>query len=231
MSNTDSSSNSIKFFLNSVPAYSKLSDRALSSIAASSHIRRIPKGYVLFSQSEVADAVYVVRSGCIALILTTSNGRELIINEMRAGDCFGELSLLTDHSRSTGAMAREDTHVISIPRDEFLRELAAEPEFMRQILRTTAERLRVSSERESALAFLDAPTRLARVILMLDKEGGSKGIITISQDELGRRVGLSRQTVAKILGQWRRSGIIMTGRRKIELLKPAAIQEEATGDR
>jgi CRP-like cAMP-binding protein len=231
MSNTGNSSDTIKFFLNSVPAYSKLSDRALSSIAASSHIRRIPKGYVLFSQSEVADAVYVVRSGCIALILTTSNGRELIINEMRAGDCFGELSLLTDHSRSTGAMAREDTHVISIPRDEFLRELAAEPEFMRQILRTTAERLRVSSERESALAFLDAPTRLARVILMLDKEGGSKGIITISQDELGRRVGLSRQTVAKILGQWRRSGIIMTGRRKIELLKPAAIQEEATGDR
>jgi CRP-like cAMP-binding protein len=231
MSNTGNSSDTIKFFLNSVPAYSKLSDRALSSIAASSHIRRIPKGYVLFSQSEVADAVYVVRSGCIALILTTSNGRELIINEMRAGDCFGELSLLTDHSRSTGAMAREDTHVISIPRDEFLRELAAEPEFMRQILRTTAERLRVSSERESALAFLDAPTRLARGILMQDKEGGSKGIITISQDELGRRVGLSRQTVAKILGQWRRSGIIMTGRRKIELLKPAAIQEEATGDR
>ena len=231
MSNTGNGSDSIKFFLNSVPAYSKLSDRALSSIAESSHIRRIPKGYVLFSQSEDADAVYVVRSGCIALILTTSNGKELIINEMRAGDCFGELSLLTDQSRSTGAMAREDTHVIRIPRDEFLRELATESEFMRQILRTTAERLRVSSERESALAFLDAPTRLARGILMQDKEGGSKGIITISQDELGRRVGLSRQTVAKILGQWRRSGIIRTGRRKIELLKPAAIQEEATGDR
>jgi CRP-like cAMP-binding protein len=149
---------------------------------------------------------------------------------MRDGDCFGELSLLTDQSRSTGAMARVDSFVISIPRDDFLRELSAEPEFMRRILETTAERLRVSSERESALAFLNAPTRLAKVLLMLDKEGGSKGIIRISQDELGRRVGLTRQTVAKILGHWRRSGIIKTGRRRLELIKPAAIQAEAVGD-
>ena len=230
MSITGNSSNPIKLFLNSIPVYSKLSDRALSSIASSSHIRRIPKGYVLFSQSAIANAVYVVRSGCVALILTTSDGKELIINEMREGDCFGELSLLTDQSRSTGAMAREDTHVISIPREDFLRTLAAEPEFMRGILETTAQRLRVSSERESALAFLDAPTRLAEMLWKLDKEGGSKGIIRISQDELGRRVGLTRQTVAKILGHWRRSGIIRTGRRRIELMRAVMIQAEAAGD-
>ena len=230
MSITGNSSDPIKLFLNSIPVYSKLSDRALTSIASSSHIRRIPKGYVLFSQSAIANAVYVVRSGCIALILTTSDGKELIINEMREGDCFGELSLLTDQSRSTGAMAREDTHVISIPREDFLRTLAAEPEFMRGILETTAQRLRVSSERESALAFLDAPTRLAKMLLKLDKEGGSKGIIRISQDELGRRVGLTRQTVAKILGHWRRSGIIRTGRRRIELMRAVMIQAEAAGD-
>jgi CRP-like cAMP-binding protein len=230
MSMSTINSDTIKSFLSSVQVYSKLSDRALSSIASSSDIRRIPRGYVLFSQSAIANAVYVVRSGCIALILTTSDGKELVINEMREGDCFGELSLLTDQSRSTGAMAREDTHVISIPRDAFLRELTAEPNFMRGILETTAQRLRVSSERESALAFLDAPTRLAKVLLKLDKEGGSKGIIRISQDELGRRVGLTRQTVAKNLGHWRRSGIIRTGRRRIELMKPDEIQALAVGD-
>ena len=230
MSDFDKSPQAIKLYLKSVPVFSVMSERALTSIANSSRLKRIPKGYLLFSQTEFADAVYVVRTGCIALILTTSDGRELIINEMRDGDCFGELSLLTDQSRSTGAMAREDSFVISIPRDDFLRELTAEPKFMRRILETTAERLRVSSERESALAFLNAPTRLAKVLLMLDKEGGSKGIIQISQDELGRRVGLTRQTVAKILGHWRRSGIIRTGRRRLELIKPAAIQAEAVGN-
>jgi CRP-like cAMP-binding protein len=230
MSDLRNDLDSIGDFLNSVPTYSTLSDRAIEGIIRSSRVKRIPRGYLLFSQSEIADAVYVVHSGCIALILSTSEGRELVINEMRRGDCFGELSLLTDQSRSTGAMAREDTYVLSIPRDDFMSTLIAEPTFMLEILKTTALRLRISSERESALAFLNASTRLAQVLLMLDKEGGSTGIIQTSQDEIGRRVGMTRQTVAKILGGWRRSGIIRTGRRKIELMKPDAIQSKAVGE-
>jgi CRP-like cAMP-binding protein len=230
MSDLRSDKTSIRDFLSSVPTYSALSDRALEAIIRSGRVKRIPRGYLLFNQSELADAVYVVHSGCIALTLSTSDGRELVINEMREGDCFGELSLLTDQSRSTGAMAREDSYVLSIPRDEFMRILSAEPEFMLEILKTTALRLRVSSERESALAFLNASTRLAQVLLMLDKEGGSAGIIRTTQDEIGSRVGMTRQTVAKILGGWRRSGIIRTGRRKIELMKPDAIQSEAVGE-
>jgi CRP-like cAMP-binding protein len=230
MSDLRNDPDSIRDFLNSVPTYSTLSDRAIEGIIRSSRVKRIPRGYLLFSQSEIADAVYVVHSGCIALILSTSEGRELVINEMRRGDCFGELSLLTDQSRSTGAMAREDTYVLSIPRDDFMSTLIAEPTFMLEILKTTALRLRISSERESALAFLNASTRLAQVLLMLDKEGGSTGIIQTSQDEIGRRVGMTRQTVAKILGGWRRSGIIRTGRRKIELMKPDAIQSKAVGE-
>ena len=230
MSDLRNDADSIRDFLNSVPTYSALSDRALDAIIRSSHVKRIPRGYLLFSQFELADAVYVVHSGCIALTLSTSDGQELVINEMHRGDCFGELSLLTDQSRSTGAMAREDTYVLSIPRDDFMRELSSEPKFMLEILKTTALRLRVSSERESALAFLNAPTRLAQVLLMLDKEGGSTGIIRTSQDEIGRRVGMTRQTVAKILGGWRRAGIIRTGRRRIELMKPDAIQSKAVGE-
>jgi CRP-like cAMP-binding protein len=197
MSDLRSDKTSIRDFLSSVPTYSALSDRALEAIIRSGRVKRIPRGYLLFNQSELADAVYVVHSGCIALTL---------------------------------AMAREDSYVLSIPRDEFMRILSAEPEFMLEILKTTALRLRVSSERESALAFLNASTRLAQVLLMLDKEGGSAGIIRTTQDEIGSRVGMTRQTVAKILGGWRRSGIIRTGRRKIELMKPDAIQSEAVGE-
>ena len=119
MSDFDRGPQAIKLFLKSVPVFSVMSELALTSIANSSRLKRIPKGYLLFSQTEFADAVYVVRTGCIALILSTSDGRELIINEMRDGDCFGELSLLTDQLRSTGAMARVDSFVISIPRDDF----------------------------------------------------------------------------------------------------------------
>jgi CRP-like cAMP-binding protein len=187
----------------------------------------VPKGKTLFSQSDPAEAVYAVQSGRIAILLSTADGRELMINEMRAGDCFGELSVLTGQPRSTGAVAREASEVISIPRDEFLAALESEPKLMRHVLETTARRLRTSSERESALAFLDAPARLARVLLLLDRQTSADGFMIISQEELAQRVGLTRQTVAKTLGRWRRAGWLITGRGKIVLLNRAALRRQA----
>ena len=68
-----------------------VSDRILSDFTISSRIRALEKGEILFSQTDPADTVYIVRSGCIAIFLATLEGRELVINEMHRGDCFGEL--------------------------------------------------------------------------------------------------------------------------------------------
>jgi CRP-like cAMP-binding protein len=54
-------------------------------------------------------------------------------------------------------------------------------------------------------------------------------VVTISQEELARRIGATRQTTAKILGQWRRAGWIVTGRGRIVVLDRAALRK-VTGD-
>jgi CRP-like cAMP-binding protein len=91
------------------------------------------------------------------------------------------------------------------------------------MLDMTAHRLRESSERESALAFLDAQARLARLLLQLDKQELDKGYITISQEEIAQRTGQTRQTVAKFLGRWRRKGWLITGRGRMLLLNHDAL--------
>ncbi|MBM4430899.1 MAG: Crp/Fnr family transcriptional regulator [Chloroflexi bacterium] len=210
-----------------------VSAQALAGLEAASRLRRLSRGQVLFSQGDSAETFYVVCSGCLALGLDSPNGRELVINEMRAGDGFGELALLTGQPRSASAVASEDSVVLAIPRREFLAVLESEPALMRNLLQIMAQRLGTSSEREGALAFLNAPSRLARVLLQLDRQARTKGYITISQEDLGRRVGLARQTVAELLGTWRRSGWILTGRGKIVLLNRAALRrlaEEETAD-
>ena len=94
-----------------------------------------------------------------------------------------------------------------MPRQAFLGILEAEPALARRILELTANRLRGSSERESALAFLDAQARLARLLLQLEQQAPEKGYVTISQEELAQRTGQTRQTVAKALGRWRQGGL------------------------
>lgn len=214
--------------LKGMQPFSSLDVHSIERLVNASRVLVLPKGKLLFSQNDIADAVYVVCSGMIALVLSTMDGRELVISELAAGTMFGELSVLTDKRRSTGAVAHDPSEVLAIPVEVFQQSLETMPALMRQVLAMTAQRLRECSARESALAFLDAPGRLARALLLLNQEMQGGGVIVTSQEEIAQRVGLTRQTVAKELGRWRRAGWLQTGRGKIVLLNLPALQREAS---
>jgi CRP-like cAMP-binding protein len=213
--------------LKGMPPFNVLDKETLLQLVQASRVVALPKGRLLFSQNDESDAVYVVCAGVIALVLGTSDGRELVISELTAGQMFGELSVLTDKRRSTGAMARETSEVLAMPVNVFERALETMPALMRQVLAMTAQRLRECSTRESALAFLDAPGRLARALVLLNQEAGGTNVIVNSQEEIAQRVGLTRQTVAKELGRWRRAGWLQTGRGKIVLIDLPALRRAA----
>lgn len=215
-------------FLKRVPLFADLDDPALALLVRISHPKQFPKGSVVFSQAEYGEAAYIVRSGRVRIILCTTDGRELVINEMDPGDCFGELALLTGSVRSASAVAAAPSELIVIPREDFLAELEREPKLRQHLMAILAARLRASSERESALAFLDAPARLARALLELDRAARREGYVTMSQEELAQRIGATRQTTAKILGQWRRKGWLITGRGRIVVLDHNALRKEAS---
>ncbi len=216
--NRSSPTASILQFLNSQPLFDGISASNLSMLAKASRLRPVPKGSFVFFQSDQAEAVYVVWRGVIAIRLENPDGRELVINEMSVGDCFGELAILTGEPRSASAEAIVDSEVLLIPSQAFNTALAQEPQLASRLLEITARRLQNSSKREEALAFYDAQQRLARQLLNLNDQVSDRGYLTLSQDELATRVGLSRQTVATILGRWRRSGWLLTGRGHIVLL-------------
>ena len=210
--------------------FSGIDEAAVAGLARAGRFRRLAKGQILFSQGDPSDDFYVVASGRIALLLGSADGRELVINQMNPGEGFGELGLLTGGRRSTSAVARQPTVVIAIPRREFLAAVEAQPSLARRLLETTAQRLDAASDREGALAFLAAPARLARVLLLLDRQAAAEGFVTISQEELAQHTGLVRQSVASLLGQWRRRGWVVTGRGRIVLLDRTALRSQAEGD-
>jgi CRP-like cAMP-binding protein len=185
----------------------------------------MPKGSVIFLQGDTAAEFYVVYKGSVTGLFSNPDGRELVVDEIRAGRFFGELALLTDQPRSMSLIAREKCELILVPRAAFAALLEDEPRLARNLLKALAERLYRSAERERALAFMDAPARLAQLLLQLNDQASDIGYITVSQEELARRTGLTRQTVAKNLGRWRRSGWLLTGRGKIVLLNLKALQD------
>jgi CRP/FNR family transcriptional regulator, cyclic AMP receptor protein len=212
-----------RLFLGKVPLFAAIKEDSLLALARASMMTRIEKGQFIFLQDDPSDKAYLVRTGLVSIILESMDGRKLVINEMRSGDFFGEVGLLTKHPRSSSAIARTDGELFAIPRQAFITVLDSEPALVRRMLEMIATRLRDSSDRESALAFLDAQGRLARLLLQLGKRELEKGYITISQEELAERTGQTRQTVAKALGRWRRAGWLITGRGRIMLLDNDAL--------
>jgi len=211
------------------PLFAGLDPAALQSLAQHSHLRRLRAGERLFSQGERGEAVYMVCAGRLAVVLATPDGRELVINELRTGEFCGELAMFSDHTHTASAVGRGPCFVAAIPYAQFLALLESQPRLMRRLLEVLAERLRASTERESALAFLTAPARLARLMLHeLQPDAPGVPLVAVSQEDLAQRVGVSRQTVAKTLGGWRRAGWIITGRGRIMLVDQAALRRLAS---
>jgi CRP-like cAMP-binding protein len=223
-SRLSSVSASLHEVLQRIPLFAGIDPSVLEMLQRASTRRHIEKGAYLFFRGDPAECFYLLLFGNVSIILTSPDGRELIINVMHPGDFFGELALLTGQPRSADAVARSACDVVSIPREAFMKALEREPSMSRTLLEVTAHRLSRSSEFEDSLAFLDAQTRLARVLLDMDGENKERGYITASQQELAQRAGLIRQTVARSLGQWRRAGWLLTGRGHIVLLNRNALR-------
>jgi CRP-like cAMP-binding protein len=212
-------------FLGSIPLFSKLGEASALALARECRFKQVEKGEVLFFQSDASESAYIVRTGNMSIILNSPDGREMVINEMHNGDLFGELGILTKRPRSTSAIARTKSELLIIPRQAFVSVIEQDPQLALRMLEVTANRLQMSGKRESALAFMDAQARLARLLLELEEKEHDKGYVTISQEELAHHTGLIRQTVAKALGKWRRVGWLITGRGRILILNRKALED------
>jgi len=215
----------LRSFLGEIPVFACLDESDLNKLIQAGRSREVPKGSILFFQQDPADGLYILQSGTVAIYVSSNDGRELVLGEMRPGDYFGELALITGKPRSTNAITLVKSELFIVPGQTFMELLRRHSKMLLCLVEMTANRMYASTRRESALAFLDGPARLARILLQLAESSEAPGgYITISQIDLARRAGLTRQTVAKILGRWRRTGWLLTGRGRVVLLDIPALE-------
>jgi CRP/FNR family cyclic AMP-dependent transcriptional regulator len=81
---------------------------------------KLDVGQVLFQTGEPGDSLYIVRSGEIELHIKDTAGQKIILNVVRPGEMFGELSLLDSGPRSATAIALMETELLVLDRDDLL---------------------------------------------------------------------------------------------------------------
>jgi CRP/FNR family transcriptional regulator, cyclic AMP receptor protein len=81
---------------------------------------KLDEGQLLFQTGEPGESLYIVRSGEIELFIKDTAGQKIVLNVVRAGDMFGELSLLDSGPRSATAIALTETELLVLDRDDLL---------------------------------------------------------------------------------------------------------------
>ena len=211
-----------------------LPESSLERIAALASRRTYQKGAVIFAQGDDGDALFGVAAGRVRISASGAGGQEVFLNIMEPGDTFGEIAVMDGLPRTAAATALDQTAVVMIKRADFLQLLEREPQLAIHLLKLLCERLRWTSELVEESAFLAGPARLAkRLLILASLHGRAAGIglleLRISQAELARFLGISRQIVNQHLSEWRKNGWVDLGRSQIVIRNAEALRRMIAG--
>ena len=198
-----------------------------AALMASSRRRRFPAGSLLFLEGDDAHTVLFVIEGQVKILITSTGGREVVLDVLGPGEIIGELSAIDGLPRSATAMTLSSVEIATVRTSDFQALLESHSSIARQLLMLIAVRLRSTSRRQFELASSDALARVCGRLAHLATDGREELRVPMSQSDLASWAGLSREAVVKALRTLRMLGWIESRNRDIVLLDLDAIRLRA----
>src|SRR5207245_2855585 len=156
---------SVTAILQKVPLFSQLAPVELERVAEITRERSYPRNSVILFEDDPGDALYIVATGQVKVVLIGEDGREVILSVLGEGDFFGEMSLIDEEPRSAHVIAMEDSNLLVIRREDFQAILQQSPGIAMGLLRELSRRLRRVDEKVGSLVLLDVNGRVAQLPL------------------------------------------------------------------
>jgi len=184
----------------------------LGRAEAGKTIEQYAKNQTIFSQGEIADAVFFIQKGKVKITVLSEHGKEAVVGIFSAGQFFGEACLDGAELRTATGQAMEDCLITSITKTTMVAALAAEPQFSAFFVAYLLSRnSRIEDDLIDQL-FNSSERRLARLLLLLadfGKGGGAAPIaVTLSQEMLAEMIGTTRSRVSFFMNKFRKKGFI-----------------------
>jgi CRP/FNR family transcriptional regulator, cyclic AMP receptor protein len=177
---------------------------------------------ILVLQGDVGDGLYVLTRGMVKVTVATEAGTETTLAVRSRGDLIGEFAVLDGMRRTATARAVGPVGAVRISRAGFAAYGQRYPAALATITRSLVAKMRSATERHAAERNWGARERLAQVIYELALgygEPAADGTVLIplplTQVELGELAGVAISTTERVLGRFRKDGVIATGYREI----------------
>jgi CRP/FNR family transcriptional regulator, cyclic AMP receptor protein len=170
------------------------------------------KGEIVFSQGDLADAVFYIQSGKVKVTVVSEQGKEAVIAILGTNDFFGEGCLAGQARRIATVATMRDSVIVRLEKAAIARVIHQEPAFSEMFIAHLLSRaIRVEADLVDQL-FNSSEKRLARLLLLLANFGKDEKpepiLAKISQETLADMIGTTRSRVSSFMNKFRKLGFI-----------------------
>jgi CRP/FNR family transcriptional regulator, cyclic AMP receptor protein len=218
--------------LKRIPLFDGLGAQHLKALAARCAQVSVRARQYLFREGEGGHTLYVILGGHVKIeSVDRSTGRRNTLAILARGDCFGEIAVVTEIHRTAAARALDDTRLLVIEEHQFLELISEYPVIAKNIMKSMAMKLYEANRLIQGLVFRNLQARLAGKILeLMEKFGendgnGTRIALKLSHFDLAELVGTNRETITRILKEFKDEGSVALTRGSITVRDAAALRQ------
>ena len=192
--------------------------------------RRIARGASLYRSGDAFESLYAVRSGGFKSVGVSQLGDEKITGFHLPGELMG-LDAISPGRHGYNAVALEDSEVCAIPFAALERMALVVPSLQHQMFRVISGDISRDHGLMLLLGRMTAEQRLGAFLLSLSRRyerlgfAANRFVLRMTREEIGSYLGLTLETVSRVLSRFQRDGLVHVQQRDIELLDAGALRE------
>lgn len=194
--------------------FCNLSPATLQSFKAIKIMSTYPKGARLFIEGQPSEGVFMLCRGRAKLTMHSRNGKALILRVAVPGEVLGLSATVSNFVHETTAEAIEPCQVNFVRKSDFCRFLNQNADAAMNAIQQLSQRYSTAHAQIRAIGLSSCVAdKLAGLLLDWSKDAisnnGSVHLkVTFSHEEIGEMIGTSRETVTRVLKDFRESGLI-----------------------
>jgi CRP/FNR family transcriptional regulator, cyclic AMP receptor protein len=205
---------------------------ALTSLNAVKSSAVYPAGSVLFAEKQQPRGVFIVCEGDVKLSVNSSGGKTLIVGIAKSGDVLGLSATIHGTLYELTAETLRPCQIVFVRGPDFQRFIAHNPEIYRNIAQHLSTSYDATFEQVRALGLLSPSARLARILLQWSSgakatECGTRITVSFTHEEIGEFIGTSRETVSRMLCEFKTRRLITLKGSSLTIPNRAALEDIA----
>ena len=196
--------------LRSTDLFNELDEEALDALCVNARTLTFRRNTILMSEGESGESLCILKRGLVKIFASDEQGNEIVLDDLRPGSYFGEVSLLDDEPRTASAITLVSSEILFISKLDFVSCVNNNPKIAIAIIRVTTRRLRRAIDTVRSLALQNVYQRLTLKLRELSEASENSVSLTrkYSNQELAAMIGASRDMVGKVLNDLAAGGYI-----------------------